>query len=106
VAHDYVWRGYPAHARGKKWAIQVFSPDLWAEDDEVLIGRALRFTVTPLDPEPCVTPLGEIESSRPYEIILSDEVKAMAWFDEFGIPLRWYYPEKAYDFVLSSYTRV
>ena len=42
IAHDYVWRGYPKHARGRETAIQVFSPDLWADGD-ILIGRV--FTV-------------------------------------------------------------
>lgn len=105
IAHDYVWRGYPDHARGKQWAIPIFSPDLWTEGERMLGGRSLRFQVTPLGPETCVTPIGEFEKARPFELLLSDGVKAMAWFDEFGIPLRWLYPEKGYDFVIVSYLR-
>ncbi|HEC22064.1 MAG TPA: hypothetical protein ENI95_03995 [Chloroflexi bacterium] len=104
IAHDYVWRGYPAHARGRKWAIPIFSPDLWAEGEDALIGRALRFTVRPLGRELCRTPAGEFEQARHFEVVLDDGVRALAWYNEQGIPLRWYYPDKEYDFVLIAYT--
>lgn len=105
IGHDYVWRGYPRHARGQPWAIPVFSPNLWAEGEDVLKGRALRFRVKPLATETCVTPAGSFEDTRHFEITLSDGVKAEAWFDDAGIPLRWTYPEKGYDFVLMAYIR-
>ncbi len=105
IAHDYVWRGYPDHARGQTWAIPIFSPNLWSEGPERLVGRALRFSVEPVEEGPCGTSLGEFENARRYEIILSDGVQALAWYDEYGIPLRWTYPEKSYDFVLVDYER-
>jgi len=105
IAHDYVWRGYPATAGGKAWSIPVFSPDLWALGGDVLSGRALRFAVTPLAPETCEVPAGRFEAARCYKVILSDSVLAMAWYDSAGIPLRWHYPDKGYDFVLVEYTR-
>jgi hypothetical protein len=105
IAHDYVWRGYPAQAEGQPWSIPVFSPELWAADTDVLAGRALRFTVTPLSPEPCVTPAGDFECAMQFKILLSDGVLAVAWYDDDGIPLRWQYPDKGYDFVLVAYIR-
>lgn len=105
IAHDYVWRGYPASARGRRRAIPIFSPDLWLEDHANLTGRALRFNVQPLGVGQCETELGVYERSRRFEIVLSDGVKAEAWYDREGIPLRWRYPEKDYEFVLSAFER-
>jgi hypothetical protein len=105
VGHDYVWRAYPSHARGKPWSIPVFSPNLWAEGRDVLTGRALRFYVKPMGAEDLSTPLGDFEGVRAFEVTFNDEVKSLAWFDEFGVPLRWAYPDKSYDFVLVSYSR-
>jgi len=105
IGHDYVWRAYPVHARGKPWAIPVFCPDLWAAGDEILGGRALRFNVSPGDAEDLSTLLGDFEQTRYFEVMLNDGVRAQAWFDEFGVPLRWAFPDKSYDFVLVSYTR-
>ncbi len=105
IAHDYVWRGYPPQAEGKAWSIPVFSPDLWAPGEDVLGGRALRFTITPLPPETCAVPAGQYPQALRYRIVLSDGVVALAWFDAAGIPLRWLYPEKGYDFVLEEYIR-
>jgi hypothetical protein len=104
IAHDYVWRGYPAEAEGNAWSIPVFSPELWASDDEVLTGRALRFKVTPLPADICHVPAGEFDSPLRFEVLLSDGVRALAWYDVHGVPLRWLYPDKSYDFVLTSYS--
>jgi len=105
VAHDFVWRGYPSHARGKPWAVPIFSPDLWAPGGDALQGRPLRFTIQPREPGPVTVPVGSFPEVRHYAITLDDEVEALAWFDEHGIPLRWYYPAKQYDFVLVQYMR-
>lgn len=105
IGHDYVWRGYPARAEGKALSIPVFSPDLWGLGDEALDGRALRFMVTPLASEPCEVPAGRFEDALRFKILLSDGVLAMAWYDSMGVPLRWWYPEKGYDFVLAQYER-
>jgi len=105
ISHDYVWRGYPPHARGKAWSIPVFSPDLWAEGVEALFGRALRFNIKPLEAEDIVTPVGKFEETRSFEITLDDGARALAWYDDTGVPLRWFYPDKAYDFVLVEYKR-
>lgn len=105
IGHDYVWRGYPPHARGKPWSIPVFSPNLWSEPADILEGRALRFSVRPMGAEDLSTALGDFEQVRTYEVIFNDGVKSLVWYDEFGVPLRWTYPEKGYDFVLVAYTR-
>ena len=105
IGHDFAWRAYPAHARGKSWAIPVFCPDLWADGDEILGGRALRFNVKPGDAEDLSTALGDFEQARYFEMTLNDGVQARGWFDEFGIPLRWAYPDKNLDFVLTAYWR-
>jgi hypothetical protein len=105
IAHDYVWRGYPRHARGKPWAIPIVSPDLWTGGEEILTGRVLRFNVEPLEDETCTVPAGTFEEARRFEVTLSDGVQAVAWYDEFGITLRWHYPDKDYDFTLVTYTR-
>ncbi len=106
IGHDYVWRAYPAHARGKPWAIPVFCPDLWAAGDEILGGRALRFNIKPLGGEGLSTVLGDFEQVRFFEVLMNDGVRAQGWFDEFGVPLRWAYPDKRYDFTLVTYSRL
>jgi len=105
IGHDYAWRAYPAHARGKPWAVPVFCPDLWADGDEILGGRALRFNVTPRGAEDLTTTLGDFEQARFFDVTLNDQIRAQGWFDEFGVPLRWVYPDKGYDFVLVAYSR-
>jgi len=103
IGHDYVWRGYPDQAQGRVWAMPVFSPDLWGE--EIMGGRVLRFSVKPRGAERCETPAGLFEQASHFEVVLSDGVRAFSWFDERGIPLRWLYPDKGYDFVLAAYTK-
>lgn len=97
IAHDYVWRSYPAEAEGNPWSIPVFSPELWTPREEmVLDGRALRFMVAPLPAEPCEIPAGAFDCALFFQITLSDGVRASAWYDEHGIPLRWLYPDKSW----------
>jgi hypothetical protein len=103
IAHDYVWRGYPGDAEGEPRAVPVFSPDLWEKADEVLKGRALRFSITPRREEPCVTPAGVFERAESFAITLSDGVEAVAWYNSNGIPLRWTYPLKGYEFILVAF---
>jgi hypothetical protein len=106
IAHDFVWRGYPEHAKGDTWAIPLFSPEMWPPDeDETLSGRSLRFRVKPLELEAVDTPIGVFEKARSYEVETNDGVRSLAWFDDYGIPIRWLYPEKRYDFVLINYKR-
>ncbi len=105
IGHDYVWRAYPEHARGRAWAIPIISPDLWVAGRAMLKGRVLRFTVEPLTEGRCEVPAGTFEQARRFEVTLSDGVQAFVWFDKFGIPLRWHYAKKDYDFVLVAYTR-
>jgi hypothetical protein len=105
IGHDYVWMGYPEDAEGETRAIPIFSPNLWAEGDDLLSGRALRFSITPLDPEPCLVPAGSFDNTSHFSIRLNDGVEALAWYDKMGIPLKWEYPEKGYTFVLNAYRR-
>jgi hypothetical protein len=105
IAHDYVWRGYPANAGGEGRSIPVFSPDLWAEGDAMLKGRALRVHVRPLIGAPCATLVGEFTETRHFAITMNDGVEALAWYDEQGTPLRWVYPGRGYDFNLADYQR-
>jgi len=106
ISHDYVWRGYPERAKGKNWSVPVFSPALFAENPrDILAGRALRFNVTPKDPEMFESEAGTFSEARRFDVVLSDDTRAQVWYDEYGIPLRWYYPEKELDFLLVSYGR-
>ncbi len=105
IGHDYVWRSYPASAEGNALLVPIFSPDLWAEGISVLIGRALRFSILPSEAETCQTPAGVFEGARKFQVTLSDGVRSIAWYDDYGVPLRWTYPDKGYDFVLSAYIR-
>lgn len=105
IGHDFPWRGYPESANGEPLLIPIFSPDLWAGGDEALSGRVLRYNVRPLKPQTCAVPAGTFMAARRFRIIFSDGVEAVAWFDEQGIPLRWFYPAKGYDFVLAEYVR-
>ncbi len=105
IGHDFPWRGYPSHARGEQVLIPIFSPDLWAEEGQALSGRALRYNVRPWGTETCTVPAGTFEAAHRFRIILSDGVEAIAWFDGQGIPLRWFYPTKGYDFLLTEYMR-
>ncbi|NDJ35828.1 MAG: hypothetical protein GYB64_14300 [Chloroflexi bacterium] len=106
IAHDYVWRGYPDHARGRRWAVPVFSPELWPQAaDDALMGRSLRFMIEPTGAQVCETPVRLFEGAQGYGITLSDGTKAQAWYDTHGIPLRWTYPDKAYEFIIVGYKR-
>lgn len=105
VGNEFVWRAYPKHARGKPWSVPVFSPDLWAEGQEIMGGRSLRFSIKPLDPQDISTPAGDYKSVRVFEALLSDGVKVMAWYDDYGLPLRWAYPDKKLDYVLVKVVR-
>ncbi len=103
ISSDYVWRGYPAGASGESRLIPVFSPDLWAEGDRILTGRALRVSIQPLEPETCLTPAGRFEGAQVYAVSFDDGVEATAWYDQQGMPLRWHYPAKGYEYVLIAY---
>lgn len=105
IAHDYVWRGYPKHARGRAWAMPIISPDLWATGDDMLKGRVLRFSVQPKEDMLCSVPADEFDGAQHFEITLPDSVHALAWFTGDGIPLRWVYSEKDFDFTLVSLWR-
>lgn len=104
IGHDYVWRAYPGHAQGKPTRVPVFSADLWADQEQVLGGRALRYEVAPRETQTCVTPVGVFEDAQHFQVTMSDGIEALVWYDRGGIPLRWLYPAKGYDFVLTSYT--
>jgi hypothetical protein len=107
IGHDFVWRGYPVDGAGMRRAIPIFSPDLWGDDSEGgLTGRALRYNVRPLEVGLYHTPAGAFEEVRHFSITLSDGVRAEAWYDAQGVPLRWYYPDKDYDFLLVALDRL
>jgi hypothetical protein len=105
VGNEFLWRAYPKHARGKPWSVPVFSPDLWAEGQDIMGGRSLRFSVRPMEVEDLSIPAGDYDKVRVFEAILSDGIRVLAWYDEFGIPLRWAYPDKQLDYVLVRYDR-
>lgn len=102
ISQDYVWRGYE-QAGGYSQSVPLFSPDLWAEDEKVLRGRALRFEVQSLPSQPCVIPAGEFASAQHFRVRFEDGVLAEAWYDSRGTPLRWHFPARGYDFVLGQY---
>nr|MBN1229742.1 hypothetical protein [Anaerolineae bacterium] len=103
IAHDYVWRGYPDNAGGEGRSIPVFSPDLWAAGENILQGRALRFHIMPQARSRCVTPARTVPEAQHYAITMNDGTEALAWFDSEGIPVRWTYPAKQLDFLLTEY---
>ena len=104
IAHDFVWRGYPERAEGGPWAIPIFTPDLWAFGAEMLKGKPVRLRVKPLMPETITVPAGEFPSVHYYEVMMEDDLKALCWFNHGGIPLRWFYPNRGFDFVLTEYS--
>ncbi|NDJ52007.1 MAG: hypothetical protein GYB68_02845 [Chloroflexi bacterium] len=103
IAHDYPWRGYPEHAQGQSWAIPIFSPDLWAEGEDQLIGRSLRFTIGPGEPTDWETPAGFFAGARHFKITMDDGTEAAGWYDMAGIPIEWVYPTKGLSFKLIGY---
>jgi len=105
VNHDFAWRGYPADARPDARLLPIFSPDLWTPEEAPFVGRALRVSVAPLDPETITTSAGTFENVPRFSIRFSDDTEIIAWYDKRGIPLRWYAPSKGYDFVLTAYHR-
>ncbi|HLV43961.1 MAG TPA: hypothetical protein VKY39_03325 [Aggregatilineales bacterium] len=102
ISQDYVWRGYEG-VEGYSQMVPLFSPDLWVEKSQVLHGRALRFEVQPLPPTLCVVPAGAFAGAQHYRVRFEDGVEAEAWYDSRGIPLRWQFPARGYDFVLDEY---
>lgn len=104
ISQEYVWRGCKK-AVTEPHMVPLFSPDLWAEGEKMLRGRALRFEVQALAPETCSVPAGEFDDAQHFRIRFEDGVAAEAWYDEHGTPLRWFFPARSYDFVLEEYTR-
>ena len=102
ISQDYVWRGYQ-RSQGYSQSVPLFSPDLWADGSTVLRGRALRFEVQPLPPKVCTVPAGEFAGTQHFRVRFEDDVLAEAWYDSHGVPLRWYFPARDYDFVLEKY---
>ena len=42
-------------------------------------------------------------SAQVYAVSFDDGVEARAWYDHQGMPLRWHYPAKGYEYVLIAY---
>jgi hypothetical protein len=103
IAYDYVWRGYPPDAEREPRRVAVFTPDLWAEGDGVLRGRALRFDVKPLPLEPCDTPAGMFPQALPFSLRYEDGTTARIWYDRRGTPLRMLFPQGKLEAVLANY---
>lgn len=103
IAYDYVWRGYPSDAEWEPRRVPVFSPDLWAEGGDVLRGRALRFDVEPLPPEPCETPAGTFPQAIPFSLRYEDGAAVRLWYDRRGTPLRVLFPQGGLEAVLVHY---
>ncbi len=105
IGRDYVWRAYPPNEQMEVRSLPVFSPDLWTDEARLLTGRTLRYNVR-LEPDSgCVVPAGQFRHAEHFKLTLSDGERAEAWYDEEGVPLRWLYPDKDYDFVLTVYER-
>lgn len=104
ISQDYVWRGCKEGISEPRM-VPLFSPDLWAEGEKMLRGRALRFEGHALPPETCSVPAGEFANAQHFSIRFEDGVVAKAWYDEHGTPLRWFFPARSYNFVLEQYTR-
>jgi hypothetical protein len=105
IAHEYVWRAFRTVAEeGTSRMLPIFSPDLWASGEDVLRGRSLRFEVRPLGLDTCTVPAGMFDEAYLFAITLSDGVKAEAWYDARGVPLRWYYEDKGFEFILAACT--
>ncbi len=103
IGHDYPWRRYGVREPSSMRAIPIFSPDFWEEGGSNLTGRVVRFRITPMGTAPCEVPAGLFEEAARFDVVTDDGVKAQAWFDEQGIPLRWVYPDKGYEFILRHY---
>jgi hypothetical protein len=103
IAYDYVWRGYPPDAGREPRRVAVFTPDLWAEGDGLLRGRALRFDIEPLALEPCDTPAGTFRQALPFSLRYADGTTARIWYDRHGTPLRMRFPQRKLEAVLANY---
>lgn len=104
IGHRYPWTGYRREEPAETLALPIFSPDVWIPGAERMTGRAVRFRVTPQGPSECRVPAGLFSEALAYSIETDDGVRAEAWYDEAGTPLRWLYPDKDYESVLAEYS--
>ncbi len=105
VGLDFIWRGYPSHARGKSWSIPVFRPDFKAEEDEILAGQSLRLSVKPVEAETIRTPAGVFKVGHHFLITTPDDLKILAWYGQAGMLLRWYDSANKRDILLVKYNQ-
>lgn len=103
ISCDYVWRGYPAYLQDELYAVPVFSLDIDAGGGDLLRGCALRVSIRPLEPESLTIPAGTFENAQRYQVMLPNDTEATVWFDQRGIPLRWFNPTEDRNFVLIRY---
>lgn len=103
VGFDFIWRGYPRHARGKSWSIPVFRPELDAEEDEMLAGHSFRLSVQPVDADTIRTPAGIFKVEHHFQITTPDDLQMLAWYGQAGILLRWYDSANKRDILLVKY---
>lgn len=104
IARDYVWQGYPNYMQGDAYAMSVFMVVVQTEEvSDLLSGNAVRVNVQPLEAASLTIPCGEYTAVRRYEVTGSDGQKAIGWYDERGIPLRWSLPDEELELVLVRY---
>jgi hypothetical protein len=103
VGFDYIWRGYPRHARGKSWSIPVFRPSLDADEEEILSGHSSRLSVQPAAADSIRTPAGVFKVGHHFKISTPDGLEILAWYGQAGMLLRWYDSANARDILLVRY---
>lgn len=106
LLHDFSVRGYPERAEGNEWSIPVFRPLIDSNDPrDLLEPDTVRHRTVPVAAEEFESTAGTFPAAQRFDTTLFGGEKVQCWFDEYGIPLRLYYPESKLDIVLVSYGR-
>ncbi len=104
--HDFAVRGYPERAEGNEWSLPIFRPDIDVKHPrDLLEPDTVRHRTVPVPSEEFESSAGTFPSATRFDTVMFGGVKVNGWYDEYGIPLRLYYPESKLDIVLVSYGR-
>lgn len=104
--HDFAIRGYPEQAEGEERSLPIFRPEIDVKDPrDLLEPDTIRHRTQPVAEEGFESSAGTFPKATRFDTVLFGGEKVQGWYDEYGIPLRLYYPESKLDVVLVSYGR-